>query len=106
MAPTDNRHELPGGDRRRDRRKIPLERAPGPDGIPDFVVKRLAIEKPETMRAIFNMCLGEGIFPEKWKAAKLVLFQKGKKTLDQPSSYRPICLLNLSGKMLERVLKA
>lgn len=31
--------------------------------------------------------------------------QKGNKPLDQPSSYRPICLLNTRGKFLERLIK-
>lgn len=86
-------------------RRIPHGRAPGPDGIPDFVVKHLAKEKPQLLKKLYNSCFYEGIFPEKWKVAKLVLLRKGYKPLDQPSSYRPICLLDSSGKLLERVIK-
>jgi len=40
-----------------------------------------------------------------WKTAKLVLVPKSNKPLDQPSSYRPICLLNTMGKFFERIIK-
>jgi len=44
-------------------------------------------------------------FPACWKRAKLVLLHKGPgKPMDAPSSYRPICLLDTPGKLLERLL--
>jgi len=86
--------------------KIPHGKAPGPDGVPDIVVKEIAIKRPEILRDIFNECLRHGIFPQPWKVAKLVLLRKGDKPLDDPSSYRPICLLNTVGKLFERVIKS
>jgi len=47
-----------------------------------------------------------GVFFESWKIATLVLLRKGDKPLDQPSSYRPLCLINSIGKLFERLLKA
>lgn len=73
--------------------------------MPDFVVKQVAINRPEELKRVFNSCLREGVIPEDRKKGKLVLMRKGKKPLDQPSSYRPICLPNTTGKMFERVLK-
>lgn len=37
--------------------------------------------------------------------AKLVLLRKGDKPLAEPSSYRPICLLDTTGKFLEIIIK-
>jgi len=37
--------------------------------------------------------------------SKLVLLKKGDKPLKNPSSYRPICLLNTVGKLFERLIK-
>uniref|UniRef100_A0A2S2P488 Reverse transcriptase domain-containing protein n=1 Tax=Schizaphis graminum TaxID=13262 RepID=A0A2S2P488_SCHGA len=85
--------------------KIPLGKAPGPDGIPDMVIKEIAARKPQTLCRIFNLCLKHGSFPKTWKTAKLVLLRKGDKPLEQPSSYRPICLLNTVGKLFERIIK-
>jgi len=86
-------------------RRIPLGTAPGPDGVPDMVIKEIAVRKPEMLRDVFNCCLTEGIFPSKWKVAKLVLLRKADKPLENLSSYRPICLLNTMGKLFERLIK-
>jgi len=85
--------------------KIPLGKAPGPDGVPDLIIKEIVKSKPEILINVFNSCLAHGIFPGKWKVAKLVLLRKGTKPLDMPSSYRPISLLNTIGKLFERVIK-
>lgn len=47
-----------------------------------------------------------GIFPRKWKVARLVLLRKGTKPLDLPASYRPISLLNTIDRLFERVIKS
>ena len=52
----------------------------------------------------FNACLQDGVFPAQWKAQRLVLLAKGKKPAQEPSSYRPLCMLNIVGKLFERVL--
>lgn len=84
---------------------IPVGKAPGPDGVPDFIIKRLAISRPEILSNVFNTCIREGVFPENWKISKLVLLREGTKPLETPSSYRPICLLNTVGKFFEKIIK-
>jgi len=56
-------------------------------------------------RELFNACLRDGMFPKEWKTAKLVLLRKGDKPLNNPKSYRLICLLNTIGKFFERIIK-
>jgi len=53
---------------------------------------------------MYNKCLTEGHFPETWKKACLVLLRKGNKPLDDPSSYRPLCMLDSMGKLFEKIL--
>lgn len=84
---------------------LPTNKAPGPDGVPDMILKRIIAKKPDLILGTLNLCLAQGLFPKSWKEAKLVLLQKGNKPLEQPSSYRPICLINTIGKLLERVIK-
>lgn len=86
--------------------KIPTGKAPGPDNIPDLIIKQTATKRPDILCNVFNNCLSEGYFPSIWKVAKLVLLRKGNKPLEEPSSYRPICLLNTTGKFLERIIKS
>uniref|UniRef100_A0A2H8TIE5 Reverse transcriptase domain-containing protein n=1 Tax=Melanaphis sacchari TaxID=742174 RepID=A0A2H8TIE5_9HEMI len=78
--------------------------APGPDGLTNEVVKTIASLNPGVLTLAYNTCLASGVFPKIWKNARLVLIRKGDKPLDAPSSYRPLCLLDCLGKLLEKVL--
>ena len=54
---------------------------------------------------IFNLSLESGTFPEKWKKATIIpLFKGGKST--EVGNYRPISLLPLLGKIIEKVVHA
>lgn len=84
--------------------KIGDKKASGPDGIPNIALKTAIRLKPQLFIKLYNTCLIEGTFPRRWKSQKLVLIPKGNKPPSEPSSYRPICLLDTSGKILERIL--
>lgn len=79
-------------------------KAPGPDGIPNKALKVAIQKRPDIFAGTMHKCLAEGIFPEQWKVQQLVLLPKGNKPPGEPSSYRPICLLDTMGKILERVI--
>ncbi|KAI5735310.1 hypothetical protein M8J77_016890 [Diaphorina citri] len=51
-----------------------------------------------------NEVLRTGKFPDEWKVAKVVLILKPGKPELEPSSYRPLCLLDTYGKFLESML--
>lgn len=85
-------------------KRIGEKKTPGPDGIPNKAFKRAVEERPEIFARTMEKCLQEGIFPEKWKLQHLVLLPKGKGAHGEPSSLRPICLLDSPGKMFERVI--
>ncbi|KAL4104767.1 hypothetical protein QTP88_020043 [Uroleucon formosanum] len=86
---------------------LPSGKAPGPDHVPNEVIKVAVRKKAESFLSAFNECLKSGHFPVCWKSATLVLLHKGPtKHLDLPSSYRPISLLDGAGKLLERLLLA
>lgn len=80
------------------------EKAPGPDGITGFLwMKALPITGPAIVD-IFTKCLSLGIFPDRWKLARLVLISKPDKPIGDPSAYRPLCMLDEIGKLLERII--
>ena len=79
-------------------------KSPGLDGIPSRVWEIIHTRDPDGLREVLNRCLQEGVFPSRWKAARLVLLRKGSKPEGLPSSYRPLCLLDEAGKILERVI--
>jgi len=84
--------------------RLKSEIAPGTDGIPNEVVRVIVALNPGVLLNVYNNCLAEGTFPRTWKKARLVLLRKGNKPLGEPSSYRPLCLLDCLGKLLEKIL--
>lgn len=79
-------------------------KAPGPDGIPNQVLKIAIQENPDMFRTTLQQCIDDGIFPDRWKRQKLVLLPKPGKPPSDPSAYRPICLIDTVGKLLEKVI--
>lgn len=78
--------------------------APDPDEITNEILKTIIRCQPESLVKVFNKCLVEGHFPTSWKVARLVLLRKGDKSTELPSSYRPLCLLSSTGKLLDNRL--
>jgi len=85
-------------------RSLRVNTSPGPDGIPNEVLKVIVALNPDLLIDVYNTCLCSGVFPEIWKKARLVLLRKGDKPLDDPSSYRPLCLLDCLGKLFEKII--
>lgn len=83
---------------------IPKNKAPGLDDIPGEAVMILDTSHPRILSGVFNTCLSQGVFPTAWKCARLVLLRKADRPLEQPNSYRPLCMLDAVGKLFEKVL--
>lgn len=54
---------------------------------------------------VINNCIKSGTFPDQWKTAKLLFIEKPKKSTNDAPIYRPISLINVLGKILEKVIK-
>ena len=79
--------------------------APGIDGITARIVKNVWLAASSELTRIFGLCVEEGTFPEVWKDGRLIVLPKGNgKPLTDPKAYRPITLLSVLGKILERVI--
>lgn len=82
-------------------------KAIGPDGIPNEVLAKVFLRKPNTLLSVYNNCLANTTFPSRWKESRLVLLHKGPgKSTTEPFSYRPLCMLYSSGELLERLILA
>ncbi|THC88516.1 hypothetical protein EYZ11_012034 [Aspergillus tanneri] len=79
--------------------------APGEDGIPTLVWKRLWTHIGKLITYIFTKSLELNHYPKQFKRAKIVVLRKpGKPDYAVPGAYRPISLLNTLGKLLEAVV--
>ena len=80
-------------------------KAPGEDGITSVIYNQAFKTVPTFITAIYNSCLKLGIFPAIWKKAKLIpIVKPGKESSYEVSKYRPISLLNIGGKVLEKLM--
>ena len=57
----------------------------------------------EQLVHFFNCSLSTGIFPDKWKIAKILPLFKGG-DCENVNNYRPVSLLPLPGKLLEKIV--
>lgn len=78
--------------------------APGPDGIPSKILKKIPMELLKSIRELYSYCLREGSFPKTWKKAKLVMIPKEDRPVDGIPKVCPICLLNNIGKNFEHII--
>lgn len=79
-------------------------KAPGPDGVTSKFWLAVLPYVGHWIRQIYDQCLRTGQFPKCWKLARLVLLQKEGRPPDEPSSYRPLCLIDEICKLFERLL--
>ena len=80
-------------------------KAPGNDGITGNIYKHVFKTVPIFITALYNGCLKQGIFPTKWKEAKIIpIVKPGREKCHEVSKFRPISLLNYGGKLLEKLL--
>ncbi|GBL89291.1 Putative protein in type-1 retrotransposable element R1DM [Araneus ventricosus] len=80
------------------------KKSPGLDNINVLMADRIHKKCPAILTGIFNKCLELGIFPTQWKKAKLILLNKPGKDPELVNSYRPICLLSVLSKILDKLL--
>lgn len=84
--------------------EMPTRKAPGLDGIPNAAVKASIVQYPEAFRRMYQRCLDGGTFPAEWKRQRLALIPKTGKPPGISSSYRPLCMIDVLGKVLERLI--
>ncbi|CAF1500999.1 unnamed protein product [Adineta ricciae] len=79
--------------------------ATGPDNIHNRCLKNYSKLLVQHLTTLYNEILNYGYIPDAWKQAKIILLLKPTKDKQQPSSYRPISLLNYLGKLLEKIVR-
>ena len=82
---------------------LPTKTASGPDSISSFILKSTAssIASP-ALSHIFNLSISSGLFPLTWKSSHIVPIPKSSPLSTSPSDFRPISLLSLVSKLLEK----
>jgi len=83
---------------------LKVDKSPGPDELCPRLLWEAREEIAGALTQIFNSILASGEVPEDWKTADVVpLFKKDNR--DKPGNYRPVSLMSVVEKLLEKILK-
>ena len=84
-------------------KKLKNSKATGIDNIETAVIKLVAKEILAPLPHIINLSIENSTFPKLWKQAKVIpLLKKGDPL--SPRNYRPVALLPIFSKVLERII--
>ena len=80
---------------------LDCSKACGPDQISARMLKVTASSIAPSITKLFNISIRTGKLPDQWKLSMVVPIPKSS-NLSEPSNYRPISLLCILGKLLEK----
>ncbi len=79
-------------------------KAPGFSKVSKIILQNCTYNALEQLQNIFNACYSAGYFPEFFKKAIIKFIPKKDKSPILPINYRPISLLEVPGKLYERII--
>ena len=79
---------------------INVHKAPGPDGLPNWVLRDFSAQLAGPVCAIFNASVREGFVPARWKEANVIPVPKVQPPRSIESDLQPNSLTATPGKLL------
>ena len=86
--------------------KSKSNKAAGPDEIANEMLKNLSDKGKRELLCLLNLSWMKGTCPGKWKIGEIIPMPKPAKDHQLTSSFRPISLLSVIGKLMERIIKS
>ena len=83
--------------------KLKNSKSTGIDEVDTYVIKLIAPDIVPAVTHIMNLSIRDACFPTSWKRAKVVPLLKKGDAMD-PKNYRPVALLPIFSKILERAI--
>jgi len=77
-------------------------KAPGKDGIDPEFLRNLGPKTHHWIAEVFHAIYKSGRVPKSWKTANVIELLKPGKPADNPTSFRPILLLSVLSKLMEK----
>ncbi len=85
-------------------KKLNTHMATGPDDLPASTLKHMADPISTNITRIMNASITQNSFPLSWKEANVAPVWKNKGSKSDASNYRPISVLPVLGRLLEKAV--